>query len=66
MTIIDMNIQMVLNPIKVGKTLRYDAQTKVADVNRVKKYSHHRLMPNIKPGTMMMALVNHDRNSTVL
>ena len=37
MTIIDMNIQMVLNPIKVGRTLRYEAQTKVAEVNRVKK-----------------------------
>ena len=66
MTIILMNIQMVLNPISVGRTLRYDAQTNVADVNRVKKYSHHRLMPNMSPGTMMMALVNHERNSTVL
>jgi hypothetical protein len=66
MTIIEMNIQMVLNPISVGKALRYDAQTNVAEVNSVKKYSHHRLMPNIKPGTMMMALVNQDRNSTVL
>ena len=66
MTIIEMNIQMVLNPISVGKTLRYDAQTNVAEVNSVKKYSHHRLMPNIKPGTIIMALVNQDRNSTVL
>ena len=66
MTIILMNIQMVLNPTSVGKTLRYEAQTKVAEVNSVRKYSHHRLMPKIKPGTMIMALVNHDRNSTVL
>ena len=57
---------MVLNPTKVGKTLRYDAQTNVAEVNSVKKYSHHRLMPKISPGTIIMALVNQDRNSTVL
>ena len=37
MTIIEMNIQMVLNPTKVGSTLRYDAHTRVAEVNRVKK-----------------------------
>ena len=37
MTIIEMNIQMVLNPTSVGNTLRYDAQTNVADVNKVKK-----------------------------
>ena len=66
MTMIEMNIQMVLNPIRVGNSLRYDAQTNVAEVNRVRKYSHHRLMPNMSPGTMIMALVNQDRNSTVL
>jgi len=66
MTIIEMNIQMVLNPTRVGNTLRYDAQTNVADVNSVRKYSHHRLMPKISPGTMIRALVNQDRNSTVL
>lgn len=37
MTMIEMNIQMVLNPTRVGNSLRYDAQTKVADVNKVKK-----------------------------
>ena len=66
MTIIEMNIQMVLNPTRVGNTLRYDAQTSATLVNRVRKYSHHKLMPNISPGTMITALVNHERNSTVL
>jgi hypothetical protein len=66
MTIIEMNIHNVLNATKVGSNFLYEAQTKVAEVNSVKKYSHHRLMPNIKPGTMMMALVNQLRNSTVL
>ena len=37
MTIIEMNIQMVLNPTRVGNSLRYDAQTNVAEVNRVRK-----------------------------
>ncbi len=37
MTIIEMNIQMVLNPIKVGRAFLYDAQTNVAEVNRVRK-----------------------------
>jgi hypothetical protein len=57
---------MVLNPTSVGNSFFSDAQIKVNDVNSVKKYSHHMLMPKIKPGTMIMALAAHDRNSTVL
>ena len=66
MTIIEMNIHNVLNATRVGSNFLYEAQTNVAEVNSVKKYSHHRLMPNISPGTIIMALVNHERNSTVL
>ena len=66
MTIIEMNIHNVLNATRVGSNFLYEAQTNVAEVNSVKKYSHHSCMPNIKPGTMIMALVNHERNSTVL
>jgi hypothetical protein len=57
---------MVLNPTSVGKSFFSDAHISVRDVSSVKKYSHHMLMPNIKPGTMIMALAAHDRNSTIL
>jgi hypothetical protein len=57
---------MVLNPTNVGKSFFSDAQISVNDVNSVKKYSHHTLMPKIKPGTMIMALAAQDANSTVL
>jgi hypothetical protein len=57
---------MVLNPTKVGRSFLSEAQISVNDVSSVKKYSHHMLMPNIKPGTMIMALAAHDRNSTIL
>ena len=57
---------MVLNPTSVGKSFFSDAQISVNDVNSVKKYSHHTEMPNIKPGTMIMALAAHEANSTVL
>jgi hypothetical protein len=57
---------MVLNPTSVGSSFFSDAHISVRLVNRVKKYSHHTEMPKIKPGTMIMALAAHDRNSTVL
>jgi hypothetical protein len=57
---------MVLNPTKVGRSFRSEAQISVNDVNKVKKNSHHTEMPKIKPGTMIIALAAHDRNSTVL
>jgi hypothetical protein len=57
---------MVLNPTSVGNSFFSLAQIKVNDVNSVKKNSHHTEMPKIKPGTMIIALAAHDRNSTVL
>jgi hypothetical protein len=56
----------VLNPTKVGRSFFSDAHISVRLVASVKKYSHHMLMPNIKPGTMMQALAAQDANSTVL
>jgi hypothetical protein len=56
----------VLNPTRVGSNLRLDAQIKAREVARVKKYSHQREIPKINPGTMITALENQDRNSTVL
>jgi hypothetical protein len=57
---------MVLNPTSVGNSFFSEAQISVNDVNSVKKYSHHMLTPNIKPGTMIAALAAQDANSTML
>jgi hypothetical protein len=57
---------MVLNPTSVGNSFFSLAQIKVNDVNSVKKYSHHIETPKINPGTIIVALANQDRNSTVL
>ena len=62
----EIHAQVVLNPTNVGKSFFSDAHISVRLVNRVKKYSHHMLMPKIKPGTMIMALANQEKNSTVL
>jgi hypothetical protein len=56
----------VLNPTRVGSSFFSDAHISVRLVNRVKKYSHHMLMPKIKPGTMIQALAAQDANSTIL
>jgi hypothetical protein len=56
----------VLNPTSVGNSFRSEAQISVNDVSSVKKYSHHMLMPKIKPGTMIAALAAQDANSTML
>ena len=62
----DIQTQMVLNPTSVGNSFFSEAQINVRLVHRVKKYNHQIEMPKIKPGTMIMALAVHDRNSTVL
>jgi hypothetical protein len=57
---------MVLNPTSVGNSFFSLAHISVRLVNKVKKYSHQTEMPKINPGTMIIALAVHDRNSTVL
>jgi hypothetical protein len=57
---------MVLNPTKVGKSFRFDAQINVRLVNRVRKNNHQMLIPKIKPGTMIMAFAAQEANSTIL
>jgi hypothetical protein len=57
---------MVLNPTNVGRSFFSLAHISVNDVSSVKKYSHHTLIPKIRPGTMIQALAAQDRNSTVL
>jgi hypothetical protein len=58
--------QRVLKPTSVGSSFLFDAQIKVKLVAKVRKYNHQTLRPNIRPGTMIMALATHDTNSTVL
>jgi hypothetical protein len=62
----EIQTHMVLNPTNVGNSFRLLAQINVRLVNKVRKNSHHTLMPKIKPGTMITALAAQDRNSTVL
>jgi hypothetical protein len=56
----------VLNATRVGNSFLLLAQIKVKLVANVRKKNHHTEMPNINPGTMIMALVSHDSASTTL
>ena len=58
--------QSVLNPTSVGNNFRLLAHISVRLVNSVKKNNHQTLISNINPGTMIMALVNHEAASTML
>jgi hypothetical protein len=62
----EIQVHKVLNPTNVGSNLRLDAQINAREVNRVKKYSHHKETPKINPGTIITPFANHERNSTVL
>ena len=62
----DIQTQIVLNPTSVGSSFFSEAHISERLVPRVKKYNHHTEMPNIKPGIIIQALANQERNSTVL
>jgi hypothetical protein len=62
----EIQTQSVLNPTRVGRSLRFDAQIRVKLVNRVRKNNHHTDIPNINPGTIIIAFVNQDAASTIL
>jgi hypothetical protein len=57
-TIHDNQIHKVLNATSVGKSFLLLAQISVMLVINVKMYSCQMLTPNIKPGTIMIALAN--------
>jgi hypothetical protein len=56
----------VLNPTRVGNNFLLLAQINVKLVARVRKNNHHMLIPNISPGTIIIAFAAHDKNSTIL
>ena len=62
----DMIIHNVLNTINVGSDFLILAQINSEDVANVKKCMYHNSTPNIKPGTMMIALAIQAANSIVL
>jgi hypothetical protein len=62
----EIHAQIVLNPTSVGNSFFSDAHINVRLVNKVKKYSHHMLMPKINPGIMIIALANHAAASILL
>jgi hypothetical protein len=66
MIVKEIQIQIVLNAINVGNDFLIDAQIKADDVANVKKCIYHNSIPNINPGTIIIALAIHDANSIVL
>jgi hypothetical protein len=57
---------MVLNPTSVGNNFLLLAHIKDKLVKSVRKYNHQIWIPNINPGTIIIALVNQLINSIVL
>lgn len=66
MTITLIQVQIELKATSVGKSFLLLAQINVRLVASVKKYNHHNCIPNIKPGTMMIALHPQERASMIL
>jgi Cu/Ag efflux protein CusF len=66
MIVSDIQIHIVLNKINVGNDFFIDAQIKADDVANVKKCIYHNSIPNINPGTMIIAFAIHEQNSIVL
>jgi hypothetical protein len=56
----------VLKIINVGKLFRIEAQINNEDVNKVRKCIYHNSIPNIKPGTIIIALAIQAANSITL
>jgi len=61
-----MQIHIVLNKINVGKLFLIDAQINNEDVSSVRKCIYHNSIPNIRPGTMIIALAIQEQNSIIL
>jgi hypothetical protein len=66
MIVKEIQIQIVLNKINVGSDFFIDAQINVDDVANVRKCIYHNSIPNINPGTIIIAFAIHDANSIVL
>lgn len=66
MIVSDIQIQIVLNSIRVGKLFLILAHIKADDVAKVKKCSCHTSIPNIKPGIRIAALDIQAVNSIML
>jgi hypothetical protein len=62
----EIQIQIVLNTINVGKLFLILAQIKADDVASVKKCNHHNSTPNTSPGMMMAALAIQAHSSIML
>jgi hypothetical protein len=62
----DITIQIVLNTINVGKDFLILAHINKDDVIKVMKWKYQISIPNIKPGTIIIAFAIHDANSIIL
>jgi hypothetical protein len=66
MIVNDITIQMVLKMINVGRDFFILAQINKLDVSSVKKCIYHISIPNISPGTIIIALAIQALNSIML
>jgi hypothetical protein len=66
MIVKEIQIQIVLNKTNVGNDFLIDAQINADDVANVKKCIYHNSIPNINPGTIIIAFAIHDINSMIL
>jgi Cu/Ag efflux protein CusF len=66
MIVSDIQIHIVLNKINVGNDFLIDAQINADDVANVKKCIYHNSIPNINPGTMIIAFAIQADNSMIL
>jgi Cu/Ag efflux protein CusF len=66
MIVSDIQIHIVLNKINVGNDFLIDAQIRADDVANVKKCIYHNSIPNINPGTMIIAFAIQADNSIIL
>jgi hypothetical protein len=62
----DIQIQRELKSINVGRSFFIDAHISKEEVKRVKKCIYQSSIPNINPGTIIIAFAIHAKNSIVL
>jgi len=62
----EMQIQIVLKRIRVGRFFFIEAQISREEVARVRKWKYHSSIPNTNPGTIIMALAIQLQNSIIL
>jgi len=66
MIVREMQIQMVLKSISVGRLFFIEAQISKEEVRRVRKWRYQSSIPKTSPDTMIIALAIQLQNSMIL